>query len=557
MKFISKSVSAIICAALAAIIISCSNNTAINNSLLLAESIMHSKPDSALTILQNINAEELSDANRSLNALYALLLTQAEDKNRIDKTNDSLIDIAVNHYSESKDLYHKMLSHYYKARINLNAKNYSQSIIHLFKAESEAEKLGDNYHLGLIYQQFSDIHQLIYSNAEHLKYAKKSYDHFKIAGKQLYADWALYDLARAYTNADDYINGLNRAKQLIDTAIIRNNNALLVAGLRVAGTTSAAIKDIENTKYYFNRIKNINERFLKSNDYHHLGSAYLASGNIDSAKICVTKISLLDSTNKWLQYRLDSFLGNNKTALSNLETEVKKYNEVISKLSTQNIFATISDHYENEALMREKDLAHKRHNRSFIIITTAIILILAFIISVLYIRSQQARIEKYILLASNLQNDLYTAKDNTKDLQTAINNLFRQRFLDINAICDNLYPYKNKLNDNDKAYQQIKSLLPTTDTENETLMKVEQFINAYKDNLLIKFKEQFPKIKSIDYIIFIYTVIGFSYRTIGFLTNLDINNLYKRHHRLRAKIANSDAKDKDLFLSEIDKTSGN
>ncbi|MBD5290373.1 MAG: hypothetical protein HDS26_06785, partial [Bacteroides sp.] len=51
-----------------------------------AETLMDARPDSSLQILDSIDASRLRGGDR---ALYALLLTQARDKNYLDLSNDS------------------------------------------------------------------------------------------------------------------------------------------------------------------------------------------------------------------------------------------------------------------------------------------------------------------------------------------------------------------------------------------------------------------------------------------------------------------------------------
>jgi hypothetical protein len=76
-----------------------------------AETLMTESPDSAYTLLQTLPVDELhQDKNR---ARYALLYSQVLDKNYIDETNDSLINIAVEYYRTTDDVRSKFLSFYY------------------------------------------------------------------------------------------------------------------------------------------------------------------------------------------------------------------------------------------------------------------------------------------------------------------------------------------------------------------------------------------------------------------------------------------------------------
>ena len=83
-----------------------------------AEALLQNKPDSALTILKQLRQE----GSQAEQARYALLYSEALDKNHIKVTDDSLIRQAWSHYRHySKDLRHQCKTLYYWGRIKLRA----------------------------------------------------------------------------------------------------------------------------------------------------------------------------------------------------------------------------------------------------------------------------------------------------------------------------------------------------------------------------------------------------------------------------------------------------
>ena len=74
-----------------------------------AEALMNAAPDTALALLDSIDSQRLSRAD---NARYALLRSQALDKNFIDITNDSLISIAVDYYKHSHNNLYKGMAYF-------------------------------------------------------------------------------------------------------------------------------------------------------------------------------------------------------------------------------------------------------------------------------------------------------------------------------------------------------------------------------------------------------------------------------------------------------------
>lgn len=112
----------------------CRQNTAdVEQCLDTAEELMIERPDSALSILENISIEQVS--SRKDRARYALLYTQAKDKNFIDETDIKLISEAKEYYDDSNDIKSKFLSLYYYGRILCNNGNYPHAIIAYTQAE--------------------------------------------------------------------------------------------------------------------------------------------------------------------------------------------------------------------------------------------------------------------------------------------------------------------------------------------------------------------------------------------------------------------------------------
>lgn len=70
-------------------LVACSGRSDVTHLLNEVEMYMNEKTDSALYLLDSIIQPE--DLSREQNALWCLLHTQAQDKNRIEHTSDSLI----------------------------------------------------------------------------------------------------------------------------------------------------------------------------------------------------------------------------------------------------------------------------------------------------------------------------------------------------------------------------------------------------------------------------------------------------------------------------------
>ncbi len=105
-----------------------------------AEAAMNENPEEALEILGSIDSESIRFTPRR--ARYALLLSQALDKNYLDVEDDSLIMIAVNFYRKWFDNERFAQSLYYVGRVHFNAKDYTGAIVYSTQA---AETTQDHY----------------------------------------------------------------------------------------------------------------------------------------------------------------------------------------------------------------------------------------------------------------------------------------------------------------------------------------------------------------------------------------------------------------------------
>ena len=82
--------------------ISCSRS--VDKRLVLADTLMWTNPDSSLAILTAINRDSLTNDENL--AYHALLLTQAQFRCNGNCTSDTLINIALDYYSDNHN-HHK------------------------------------------------------------------------------------------------------------------------------------------------------------------------------------------------------------------------------------------------------------------------------------------------------------------------------------------------------------------------------------------------------------------------------------------------------------------
>lgn len=96
----------------------CDRNTPILEQMDMAENLMNTRPDSALTLLKNIPVTNIK--GKEIAAKYALLKSMALDKNYIDTTTFDVLQPAIDYYLKKGSPDEKLRTYYYQGRIYQN-----------------------------------------------------------------------------------------------------------------------------------------------------------------------------------------------------------------------------------------------------------------------------------------------------------------------------------------------------------------------------------------------------------------------------------------------------
>lgn len=130
-----------------------------NAALLLdkAENIMETQPENAMAILDSLHSAGIR--GRENNARYALLYSIALDKNYIDETDDSLVNIAAHWYKRHGTADEKLKTWYYKGRVHQNAGDNETAMESFVTAEQWADKTDDLVTTGMLYSAKATIYQ--------------------------------------------------------------------------------------------------------------------------------------------------------------------------------------------------------------------------------------------------------------------------------------------------------------------------------------------------------------------------------------------------------------
>lgn len=290
-----------------------------------AETMIESRPDSALLLLESIDPLQLSDLG---SARYGLLLTEANYKLYNPIASDSLVSSAVDYFRSSGDLPRLATSFYYKAVVIYELNRQAEAMVCLKEAEQLAEQLGDELLKNKVYDSMGMMNEnaglyddairytrLLKCSSESLNDSSlivRSYNNlYYLYHKTRQADSAARykDLLQDFIDkADDsckviYLTNLAyeraregnlaEARTMIEQALQMKempNMLLFLGGLyQKEGNTEKAIT------HYLEAAKS-NQGGFAAQAYHLLANLYISRNNYQQAFSCLQKADSLDKS---------------------------------------------------------------------------------------------------------------------------------------------------------------------------------------------------------------------------------------------------------------------
>ena len=386
---------------------SCTIRQDYNQQLLKADSLMQLRPDSALNILKSISPKKLS--TRADNAYYALLLTQAQDKNFVVQKDDSLIQIAVHYYDSIGDTKMQAKAHYYWGCVYRDMNQQAEAIREFLIAAPLTEKVKEKRQLGLIYNNIGYIYNIQDFNQK----ADSIYQLVEIIAIEL-KDTTLWAeaLSRqgsiAFMKGNDYFG--TAEQKLLDafTVVDRIENKAIKAD--VSATLSRLYSKMDQgKKALFYAKLNLSLRKDTTRAYQAfliLGDAYYRVGLYDSATFYLNK-SLVSKdygrrSDAYMRLADIAMIQGNAVLSMKLERYSSAYKDSLYQ-SRGNVVTDKIVEAETDAQITLHQLYYKGRLNIYLCVFIPITIIVIMIVFFLYRKNKQYRGKNDLLQKNNQQ----------------------------------------------------------------------------------------------------------------------------------------------------------
>ena len=266
----------------------CSDKKGLTDTLHRAEALMNEYPDSALQLLRALPVADMHQAGNR--ARYALLYSQALDKNYIDETNDSLINIAVDYYRTTDDVRSKFLAFYYSGRVYANGGDYLRATSNYMEAEQLADAVNDGYLQGLLYAELGRIYRLYYDYPKSIESYQKAIECYERAGKIRHRNYMWYNQSNIYRNLNQFDESEHVLRLALESGKKEKDNTLIGLCLGSLIMLSVEQNQVQVAKEYYTELEPlVSDDFASSSLLGKLAQMYAIEKNVPLAIDCLEK----------------------------------------------------------------------------------------------------------------------------------------------------------------------------------------------------------------------------------------------------------------------------
>jgi tetratricopeptide (TPR) repeat protein/DNA-binding CsgD family transcriptional regulator len=539
---------------------SCSKQNGTDMALEKAESLLSSRPDSALAVIGSLPINEIVSARQK--ASFILLYERILDKNGISLIGEDDMEDAVAYFDKFGSDKDKFLSHFYLGRLYDAADNDYQAMEQYVQAEGimmkqkkdlsgqDVNLFGCDDIMASLYVYKGDIYRGKLNSNGALKMYLKAAECYSGLGDKVALMQTMGKVAGGYEGVgkydkavEAYGHALNLARQCgSGSDILQYATSMAGAGFSTGVPSSVVLKQLDSIYAIYNN------GVAPQGNYIMLSCLYLDNGDVRRAALYA---SLYEETFENLSPMEMAGLASLKASIAKADGNYRDalgykevYDGVMEQINEQeraNSVQEIEQLYYNKQLMLENENI-KRQNRSAIIIYSLItvILLLGLVWAAVSwrrkIRQKNGQIEEYLAVANEAElsrNNLLGELDVQKEKEKRLKELLENRFAEIRELAGTYYEFGYSK----KLQKKVEELLSLQSFGKDMFEVIENVVNAKNNGAMEKIRANYPSITEENFKLLNLIYAGFSPQEISVILNDTPQNIYVRKSRLKRKIS--------------------
>lgn len=517
-----------------------------------ADAILNEQPDSTFCMLLKIDYDKLSKKNK---AYYTLLFVSAKYKQYMLIENDSLINIAVDYYTNNfeKDKLTRALM--YKKGVLSNI-DYNKLASDCYKDAEVIADTSDYLILGLLNTCLGELYQRTYIGIdEDIIRNKQALYYYRKTEHKLFESYSLSSIGKLYNNRNRdsallYIDqAIDLAKQNNDKQTLFNNKFLKACLYRHYGVNYHEAKKLL-LEVYRNRDSVIVDGAL----FMELSNLYVKLGQMDSARYIAQQFPKRIESTDTISYdmmleQIALVRGDYKNAYFHYQVSDRIADSIMRNNQSHELYST-DKQFDNTITNPKAEnyrLGNTVHN--YIIAIILLVFILATIcIFILLQRKRRLEIEKdrvidQLLITQdmlnrniNTINDLNKIIEQKLELEQSLKAIVADRMQIHRDLMAIKYQFGEKPEFFIRQFDKVMSFNKKSKAESEVVIRM---VNQLNNNIIDYIVESNPDAKLNDNDKLLLSLICLEFSTIEtkvFLDSPNMEALYMQRSRLGKKL---------------------
>ena len=519
------------------------------------EARINDAPDSVLRVLTATDMPRWGERR----ALHALLTVQAQDKKGLNVANDSLIRVATRYYDHRGLPLRRLQAFYYHGRVHANAGLHHEAMTAYTRAKDFVPEVNAPYPVGLLYAQMSVLYGNDYDYQRALESMQEALRYYELAGKERLQYIAKRNIGLIYLNMQDAAQADSLLNEVLVWGEAHENVHIIYSVLTPLLRLYDATTNVEALDSLLMRYPT---DVLPKNavTYGIIARSHALKGDETKAEESLAQAWRLsktahDTAMLWQKKNeIYKALDAPYIALQSYERLLLHQDSVVRITLRQPLIASQLSHYQNRLEIEELSNLNYRY---LLGIAALLITVVAVIVWMFYreaFRKKEAQIKQYMNTADQLRITLYEKEEELGraaiTLQQRIVSLFKEQYNLLDELCTTYYENPKDEQRSKHIFEKVKSVIDTFSSD-EGYTKLEAIVNESRHNVITLLRSELPKFKETDYRLLCYFCAGLSVQTISLFTKEEPEKLWVYKGRLIARIAKSDAPNKEIILEQI------
>ena len=565
--------------------VSCHRDTdALNMTFSKVEKCMDLCPDSALNLLKGIHDPEKLWGESQ--ATYALLMTQAMDKNYMKFSSDSLIALALNYYTitqTSPIMYAKAL--FYHGRVMLELDKEEEALKSFLAAKDVYERTKDHKMLALIAEEVGMINrkQDLYDDA--LTNFREALTTYKQLKDSLSVISASLNIARVYLFKSEWDSCSLYYNNALEIAVQKNYLSEITI-LHELGILYRSMQNLsEAERYFLAAYEKETDEEKKYMECLSLGYLYMQMGQTENAR----KYLIMSANSSKAYTQISAY-----DCLYFLEKDIDNFEEAIvyheladsitnamEELNSRELIASLQKKYENEKL-RNDNLQMKVRYTNFILWGTIAFLFVVACMCYYYYknRNNKKKIAEIELQIQENEEEIERYQQEIEDIQISKDQVIKENMMleenrtkvgELNGkivlltmqnktLSEHLKELGGELNvgiSSGSFIHAFRLLLAIKEgtlrgkLSNEERQKLFSLFDLIYWNYVSRLLERAPTLTKHDLEICCFLKFGLSHEELSCIFHTTSDSVTRAKGRLKGRLGISPQDDLDLFLKEF------